>query len=137
MSTKCEPDTAPNLSKAAKNSSWPVGTAGVGRNARIEKPTTSPLYSCWSRIASETRPPPRPRHFHFCTTTCWGGGGGGGGTQAEGQPLPPPPTPRTRGEGADRACWPVNIEQEDPRQAVGAASIRSSCRKRLNSGTSQ
>jgi hypothetical protein len=31
------------LSKTAKNSSWPVGTAGVGRNARIENASTSQL----------------------------------------------------------------------------------------------
>src|SRR5262245_34973295 len=34
MSTNCEPDTVSNFSKAAKNSSWPVGTAGVGRAHR-------------------------------------------------------------------------------------------------------
>jgi hypothetical protein len=43
MSTNCEPDTVPNFSKAAKNSSWPVGTAGVGRNQRIENASTMRL----------------------------------------------------------------------------------------------
>src|SRR6516164_3172962 len=54
MSAKCEPDIAPNLSKAAKNSSWPLGTAGVGRNARIESASIRRLGCQYRNDASQS-----------------------------------------------------------------------------------